>query len=574
MLPRLNEDRRAGFSAAISKLLEVREEPSFGWIEAATLGVFAAVVLWMSVLHQPWVDEAQAWLIARDCTLREIFLIRLHYEGTPGLWHLLLWVLARLHVSYGAMRLLPALLGIATAWMILKYSPFCLPLRVALPFMFSFLYLTSLVARSYSLVPPLVCLLCILLSRRRDRPIAFACAAGLLANAALAAGLISVGFAIVYIWIRGLRSKDDGAPSWNALSRLQFGSILVLFWGAALYTAFPAPDVSYPSAQALVENHAATRILSSVTGIAPPLPGDWDATADAERIQRAFAPMEAHRREMSRRPAMIRALGALLLIFSILFFSISASSLLAACFLAALVAWSARCRSLPALLPLLLVALGASILPMNEHHLALLTSPLIAALWLIWNRSRAGNAPIRLGRTGPAFAILLILVVGEQCGWTVSALHLSTITPFDGSRDAAQFIRTAVQPRPIAGFGYYSTAAQPFFGHSVFFNQQTAYWPWKLGSDPDFQLTRIIAERPQFVLTGEGFLGDAVFNNQILKGTIPVGWPHGLDAGTSAYLAAHGYRPTRRFCGRQPAHFGYSEETCLMLYEPVSPSPR
>ena len=47
--------------------------------------ILLAVVLWK---HEPWADEAQAWLIARDCSGVELLFQRLRYEGHPGLWYL------------------------------------------------------------------------------------------------------------------------------------------------------------------------------------------------------------------------------------------------------------------------------------------------------------------------------------------------------------------------------------------------------------------------------------------------------------------------------------------------------
>lgn len=40
--------------------------------------------------HEPWADEAQAWLIARDSSVSELFTTYLHSDGHPALWHLVL----------------------------------------------------------------------------------------------------------------------------------------------------------------------------------------------------------------------------------------------------------------------------------------------------------------------------------------------------------------------------------------------------------------------------------------------------------------------------------------------------
>jgi len=40
--------------------------------------------------HEPWFDEIQAYLIARDASFHDIFFVLPHYEGHPPLWHILL----------------------------------------------------------------------------------------------------------------------------------------------------------------------------------------------------------------------------------------------------------------------------------------------------------------------------------------------------------------------------------------------------------------------------------------------------------------------------------------------------
>jgi hypothetical protein len=59
--------------------------------DAAMLLGYSAVVLWTLRYHEKWADEAQAWLIARDLDLRTMWFHELRYEGSPGLWHTLLW---------------------------------------------------------------------------------------------------------------------------------------------------------------------------------------------------------------------------------------------------------------------------------------------------------------------------------------------------------------------------------------------------------------------------------------------------------------------------------------------------
>lgn len=55
-------------------------------LHCIALAAYVIVVATVMCFHEPWFDEAQAWLIARDCSWREMILERPHYEGHPPLW--------------------------------------------------------------------------------------------------------------------------------------------------------------------------------------------------------------------------------------------------------------------------------------------------------------------------------------------------------------------------------------------------------------------------------------------------------------------------------------------------------
>ena len=65
-------------------------------LEYITLFLFVLTYCIITVFHEPWFDEAQAWQIAKCASLKEIFFEIPHYEGHPPLWWLLLSIPARL----------------------------------------------------------------------------------------------------------------------------------------------------------------------------------------------------------------------------------------------------------------------------------------------------------------------------------------------------------------------------------------------------------------------------------------------------------------------------------------------
>src|SRR5579863_9461497 len=123
------------------------------YIAAAAYGVLEVLTLRR---HEPWADEAQSWLLSRDASLAELWGRLLHYEGTPGLWQTILHALIRLGLPYSAYGFVSATLGLGAIVLLLRYAPFPLFVRILLPFTYYLCYQYSIIARSYSLIAPLL----------------------------------------------------------------------------------------------------------------------------------------------------------------------------------------------------------------------------------------------------------------------------------------------------------------------------------------------------------------------------------------------------------------------------------
>ena len=230
----------------------------------AVLGAYSAVAGWIILKHEPFVDEAQAWLIAHDSGLIELFAKRLHYEGTPGLWHFLLWVMCRLHVTYAGMHWITGLFGVSAVYVLLRYSPFPPLIRRLIPFGFALVMQTAVVARGYSLLPLLLFALCVVITGSRHRPMTFAVLAGLLANVSAHCVFLAMAMVPVYLSRSGLnRTRDRRALfAWP-------GVVLAGFLLFACYTAMPAADVSYGLGHRLNSHPSISRVLGKITGTSP-----------------------------------------------------------------------------------------------------------------------------------------------------------------------------------------------------------------------------------------------------------------------------------------------------------------
>src|SRR5205807_46535 len=133
--------------------------------------------------HEPWFDEAQAWLLGRDTTLWDLLAHRLRYEGTPGLWHALLWLAAHAGLPFSGLWLISATLAVAGAFVILTRAPFPYWLRVGTVFSYFVAYQYAIVARSYALDLVLIPLIAARFAERLRRPVLYGVLLGLAANA-------------------------------------------------------------------------------------------------------------------------------------------------------------------------------------------------------------------------------------------------------------------------------------------------------------------------------------------------------------------------------------------------------
>lgn len=129
---------------------------------ARTLALLLAFVLYIAIIaivmcfHEPWFDEAQSWLIARDSSLTDIISVRTHYEGHPPFWNLLLAIAAKNGVPYefgikGIQLVCASLLG---AWLIFK-SPFKSTSSLAtflIPFTYFACFQYGVTSRPYALL--------------------------------------------------------------------------------------------------------------------------------------------------------------------------------------------------------------------------------------------------------------------------------------------------------------------------------------------------------------------------------------------------------------------------------------
>ena len=121
--------------------------------DATVLGLWMLITNFTIHYHEKWADEAQAWLIARDLPLSTIWFHELRYEGSPGLWHTILWIAQHVfHAPYGAIGYIGLAGATAGAALLIFKAPFPRYIRWPLAFTYFMVYQYAVIARPYKLL--------------------------------------------------------------------------------------------------------------------------------------------------------------------------------------------------------------------------------------------------------------------------------------------------------------------------------------------------------------------------------------------------------------------------------------
>jgi len=139
---------------------------------AASLVVLAAFVglgLTGVLHHEPWRDEIEIWLIARDSPSLFALLRNMGTEGHPALWYLVNFALTRVTHDPLAMQLANLAIGAAAALVFFRTAPFGLVTRLLFVFGYYALFEFTVIARSYALELLLLFSYCAHAARRAGR---------------------------------------------------------------------------------------------------------------------------------------------------------------------------------------------------------------------------------------------------------------------------------------------------------------------------------------------------------------------------------------------------------------------
>ena len=408
--------RRTRLAMLFSELMEPRYRTAIGLAEMLSLFLFCALLIWAIPHHESWFDETQAWLIARSSTLTDIVVHRLHYEGAPALWHILLWIEFHLHVSFLGMRWIAGAIAAAGMYLWLRYNPLPRLISLLLPLTYFFLYQYAVVARSYVLCPIFAFSPMALYQNRKSSPMLFCVLAGLFANCSLHMAAFSVGLVLMYARDRWSASNSELPGSRNLRRYLAPAAVLLALLMASAATAVPTADGSSTTANPVVGGirkitphagdpaipAAATPAATEVQAQTEPPPQSALATMIWHKVNPG--PNASHKVAIQG-----KEIKKLLVLLTAITTPISTSNLLAGLFLVLLLICLGRAHLWIALAPYVLVQLCNTLIAGEAHHLGLVWVALICAVWALSidpvAHKKGERAPVAL------YAVLLLVVL-------------------------------------------------------------------------------------------------------------------------------------------------------------------
>ena len=402
--------------------------------------------------HEPWADEAQAWLIARDSSYWDIIAKYARYEGTPCLWHLILRTLILSGLQYQHLYLVSVFFSSLGVFLFLFLSKFPPYIKITLPFTYFVLYQFTVVSRSYCLILPALCFVAVIYAKRFVKPWLFSLALLLLSQICiytmLIAGLLFVFHLKDLFQMRRDKDKENLLRR-NVLSMAVVGLGFLL---TVLYV-YPPSDLSFAVGYSL-------------------------------------------------NPMIVLVKGILIASTSLVGNTSSVFSMIVggSLFLVILLHLLKQYKPMkPMLILVIILTVFISIIHFNFYHAGILYITFISALWIFGTDEFFQNIKLKK-KTLMSFALLCIAIA--QIYWSVCSVKNDISANYSAAQETASYLEENMPENgTVYGLGVWATAIEPYFESNIFdnYNSEKAFYWW---SDHNGYMStaEMLAKRPDIVV--------------------------------------------------------------------------
>ncbi|WP_207493444.1 hypothetical protein [Aridibaculum aurantiacum] len=401
--------------------------------QVVVLLIYIAVIAVGGFYHEPWMDEAQAWLLAKDASIKDIFFTYLKYEGTPGLWHLTLSIPAKLGLPYASLNIIAGLFSVAGVYVFVRFSPFSPAVKCLFPFTYFTLFQYGIIARSYCMIPLVIFSVAMVYHHRMNRPFLYMFLLFILANISAHTYLVAGGLVFLHFlnivaqwpWLTNEIRKN------HALAIGAYG----LLAGFVAFTLIPPRDHMLAAGINSDFFHfidvSVDMIMGSLT---------YNHLGYAPSIQLAVAAV----------------------VFLVTFFWLREKKM----------------RSIY-LFPLVLLCLLFSLKYKNLWHQGVLFYLWIFALWVSHSKH---TMPVGLRLTKAVNAVM-ILVFAVHTYWGIASIVYDIQNKYSGSRELVKYIKqNGYEGKKIFASGWKSASILPYFDNNIFYNYNNGssnrFWIW------------------------------------------------------------------------------------------------
>ncbi|HEX2052461.1 MAG TPA: hypothetical protein VHJ78_01875 [Actinomycetota bacterium] len=425
------------------------------WWPAVYLAGYAVLIGVAVSRHEPWFDEAQAWLIARDSNPVTLLTRHLPYEGHPPLWYLLIMLPAK-YLPYWTINVISAALAFAAAYVVVRHSPFPVVVKVLLPLGFFLFFQYGVVARNYALLGVLIFLVAKTYSERFERPYLFAALLFALANvSAYAYVLTGVVAAVTTLeLLRDRRSLPRPAFRKTLVATAALGAGMA----ALAWLMWPPSDRTFATTSGRITENALGRA------------GDIFASGMA-----------------GRNLFTIAALLATTVLF-----------------------WKTRTLSLYLASTFALMVFAAIVYGTIWHQGTMFLT-WVLALWIAFERLDWSKTDEK--RIGTVALAAVVGISGLHVVWSGAAFVADVANPYSGSEALANYIENhGLQSSTIYGINFPSVAVNPYFGRNILANYHEgtatpSFWWWSTNNGMRDSVDAILAGKPDYVIVPIKFPG-------------------------------------------------------------------
>lgn len=390
--------------------------------------LFAILTFIVGLHHEPWADEAQAWLIARDCTIPEMIFHVLKYEGAPVLWFAILRVLNLLHYPYQLLFLISWMAVCIGVYLLLFKSKLPLVIKYLFPFSYFVFYQSAIVARNHSLVFPFLAGVAVFYKHRFEHPWCYSLLLILLAS--LSAYSFAIAFVLLCFFVLDIiRTKN-----YKIKSLLPPLIVLILMGLTALSLIKPADYTIYYGLNLMRLNPF--RILYITT------------------------------RGYFNTPPF-----SIILVIQML-------SVLAIYILSAKTFCKTKYQTIFFISINFFLAIMITALVCNPWHSAYMIITLIFSLWVISEDNK--NYEISFNKNKCLY-IVLALIFTVHIFWNIKCSLYDYKNNYCASKDVAQFLKANnLINQKIDGLGFRTVAVVPYLEGKIYENYSgKSYWEWK-----------------------------------------------------------------------------------------------